>query len=701
MHSIEIALKERSQITNLTLLDDDKIFYATKYNGARIIDTQEYKTHLKLIHKELGADTTAICINKDATLLAFANKNVINILNLKTKKIIKSIRIANQYINKLSFSLPYIIAGTNQGRVLQYRYDNSALLARICSFPYKRERIASNFISAFSLFNTTLAASGQGGALIISDIYIQDNNQVLIEQGERINALCFIDQQTIVSANISGKIIVHSLTTEKIINIIDAPFSDIKQIIKMPNPHFIAIIGDENYIAIADIHKGKIVHTKYIEFTYNIDRVLLVNDASLLVALRDYSIINVKLPTLHELKELIMQGNLEDAYAMVENEKMLQESREYKILEQRYKLIYNNALNALINQSKTLAQKIILPIKKIDSKKREISALFTAFENYNRFKILYLEKKYALAFAMAKKHEALQKTPIYIKLEDAWKDAFVNAQRHIALEKDEHAKALLNEYITVTSKRPIIKLFLNKDKNFMAFLQAIQRDDFQTIEELLHNNPLLKEVPTYVVLHQSIEKNIAQIDLLINKGDLIKAKELLSKFKRSSFLKEELKRVYSDFENMTHLQNAYKDNDFKLCYEILDKHPALNSSELGILLNKHWTKLIEQCEEFALKANPNGIKTTLNDLLLVQTRKGKVGDLLRVSFHSRVKAFLAKKNFGSAKNIIYSYIDIFGNDNEIKSLMRTYEAISKQHLAITQDDRVDRNRWSEIEDIIA
>ena len=701
MPSVDIVIKERSQITDLTLLDDGNIFYTTKYNGAKIVDTRNYKIIKKLIHKELGAETTAICVSKDATLLAFANKNIINILNLKTKKIIKSIKIANQYINKLSFSLPYIIAGTDQGRVLQYRYDNSALLARICSFPYKRKNITNNFISAFALFNTTLASAGQGGALIISDIYIQYNNQVLIEQGQHIDALCFIDQHTIVSANIGGKVIVHSLKTEEIISTIDAPFSDVKQIIKMPNPNFIALSGDENYIAIADIYKGKIVHAKYVTFPYNIEKMELINDESLLVTLKDYSIINVKLATPHKLKELIMQGNLEAAYEIIEQEKMLLESREYKILEQRYKLIYQNALNALLNQNKTLAQKIILPIKKIKSKKREIDALFTSFENYNRFKILYLEKKYALAFAMATKHVALQQTPIYIKLEDAWRDSFINAQRHMTLGKDDHAKALLDEYITVVSKRPIIKLFLNKDKNFMTFLLAIQRDDFQTVEELLHDNPLFQEAPTYVVLNQSIEKNITKIDLLINQGDLVKAKELLLKFKRSSFIKEELKRIYSDFENMSHLQKAYQNNDFKLCYETLDKHPALNSSELGVLLNKHWAKLIHECEEFALKANPNGIKTTLDGLLLVQTRKGRVGDLLRVSFHSRIKAYLAKNSFGGAKNIIYSYIDIFGSDNEIKSLMKTYEAMSKKQLAITQNDRIDRNSWTEVEAIIS
>ena len=189
--------------------------------------------------------------------------------------------------------------------------------------------------------------------------------------------------------------------------------------------------------------------------------------------------------------------------------------------------------------------------------------------------------------------------------------------------------------------------------------------------------------------------NIKKIELFINQGELLKAKELLFKFKNSSHVNKDLKRLNTKLQDMTSLQEAYQINDFKKCYELLDTYPHLNSSELGILLNKHWAKLISECEEYALKGNPKGIKKALDTLISISTRKHKIGDLLRVSFHSKIKAFLAKKNFKSAENIIYSYIDIFGNDNEISSLMKSYELMSKTKLAITQDqnERVQRDKW--------
>jgi len=697
MPVIEECIKERSPITTLNTLDGNIISYSTQYNGVKLLENQTFDTKIKIINKDINSSTTATCFSSDANLLAFANSNIINILDLHTKKIIKSIKTLSQKIDILTFcnNSEYIIAGSHSGRVYQYRYDNSALLSRLCSFPYIQQKNKNSFISAFSVIENKLACSGVGGAIFIIDLYSQVQRKVLLDKGERVNALCFIDKNIVVSGDVSGKILVHQLHKRAKTKIIDAPFKNIKQIIKMPNPNFIMISSDTNYVAIADIKNSKIVHSKYAKFETNITHITLASDESVLVALENYKILNLELSSVAKLKSLIIHNSLYEAFKLVNNEPMLQDTLEHKLLEKRYHSIYTEALNALMNQNKNLAKGIIDPLKEIQSKKQEINSLFMAFENYNRFKVLYLEKKHSLAYALCKKYPALQQTPLYIKLQERFKDSFTNALRHIKIGKDEHAVGLMNEYITVTSKREIIKLLLNKDIKFLAFLQAIDEKDFQTIEELKHKNEIFIQTPTYVSLKQSINKTISKIDSFVNQGDLVKAQKLLATFKNSSHVNQELKRIHTNLQNMQELLYAYEKNDFKSCYEILDTNPPLNSSQLGVLLNKHWAKLIHECEEFALKGNAKGIKTALNTLISISTRKNKIGDLLRVSFHSKIKASLANKRFKNAENIIYSYIDIFGTDTEIRSLMHAYELMSKNTLAITQDQnrQVKRDKW--------
>ena len=693
-------IRERSPITALTKLNDKTIAYSTQYSGAKIIDNENFDTKIKIIHKELNSETTAICFSPDENLLAFANSNIINILNIKTKKIIKVIKTLSEKITILIFSSDsyYIIAGSDTGRVYQYRYDSSALLARLCSFPHKQKRDNNSYISAFTILNNKLACSGSGGALYLIDL-LQTKKEILIKQGERINALCFIDDKTLVSANTMGTISIHSLASTCRAKTIDAPFTNIKNIIKMPNPNYVMISSDTNYVAIADIQNSKIAHSKYTEFETTVSHLVSVSEESIFVALDNNKIINIQIGSPSKLKSLIIHNSLYEAYRLVENEPMLQGCIEYKLLEKRYESIYHDTLTALMNQNKNLAKSIIDILRGVRSKEQEINSLFIAFEQYNRFKLLYLEKKYALAYAICNKHEALKLTPLYLKLEENFKDSFINAQRHMKMGKDKHAVDLMHEYITVTSKRDIIKLFLNRDIKFHTFLKAIDEKDFQTIEELKYDNALFIKAPTYVSLSQTIEKSIKKIDLCIEQNDLVKAKKLLSNFKNTSHVNRELKRLYEKLNNMQNLQDAYEINNFKRCYEILDSHHPLNSTQLGILLNKHWAKLINECEEHALNGNAKGIKTTLDTLISISTRKNKIGDLLRVSFHSKIKASLANKRFKNAENIIYSYIDIFGSDNEIKSLMNAYEVMSKKSLAITQeqDERVRRDKWMESE----
>ncbi|MCD4668239.1 MAG: hypothetical protein K8R44_06600 [Sulfurimonas sp.] len=113
------------------------------------------------------------------------------------------------------------------------------------------------------------------------------------------------------------------------------------------------------------------------------------------------------------------------------------------------------------------------------------------------------------------------------------------------------------------------------------------------------------------------------------------------------------------------------------------------------MLQKQWSKIISKCEVFALKGNIKDIKTTLGEFINLSSRRDKIGDLFRVSFHSKIKGLLAQKKYKKAEAIIYSYIDIFGLDNEIISIMKMYENFSKTRLAITQNqnNRIDRDNW--------
>jgi len=702
MPKIYECIIARSKITNLVTLDKETLAFTTLQNGLALLDYQECEIKKSLTHNKLNTNVTASTFSPNTELFAFVNNRVIFIIDIQTKDTLQMISVEDEDITLLSFdpSSTYIIAGTKNGRVLQYKHDKTSLLSRLCSFPHNRKSIYlkfkedENYVSAFAFYKNTLACSGYGGAIFLIDIHTQANKNIITHHRTRVNTLCFLDENTLISGNDDGSVDITNLKDVKKFKTINTPLSAIKQIIIMPNPNYIMLSGTSNIISIIDIKNYKITHSKYAEFTANINSITMINDESIMVALDNKRISYIDLPSVEKLKSFILHNNLEAAYKLIHSEPMLQNSHEHQLLEDKFETVFLEATNALINQNKSLAKNILEAYKNISSKQVQIRELFSAFDNFRRFHGLFLEKKYALAYAMTSKFEPLKQTIQYKQMEQVFKTAFANAQRQVIMGNIAGAKALLFEYAAVMSKKPIIQLILTQNKEFIEFLQAINKKDYNSIYKLIKTNKLFEQIPNYVSLKEQITEKLENIHFSIKTGEIVIAKKLLFSLSNIPHIEKEIEQLNLECKYALVLRKAYKENRFKSCYEILDSHKSLKNTELGVLLEKHWSKLMLKCEEYALAGNIKDIKKDLDGLMRLTSRQNKIGDLVRVAFQVRIKILIKSKNFRGAETIIYTYLDIFGQDSEIKQIMNNFERISLLELAITHNSiRPSRDSW--------
>jgi soluble cytochrome b562 len=455
------------------------------------------------------------------------------------------------------------------------------------------------------------------------------------------------------------------------------------------------VSGHTKSVAIIDIKNYKLIHTKYMEFTDTIHSISLFDDETLIVALNNSQILSVKLSSLKQLKSFIIHNSLDFAYELIAKEPMLRNSAEHKELEEKFNQLYMDAVNALVHNNKILAQQLTDMFKNVPSKRVQIQQMFLAFDNYPKFKLHFLDKKYTLAYAMSSKFPALQHTPQYKKMEEIWKTAFLRAQKQVLLGKHENAKLYLTDYMTLPSKRALIQLILKENKKFIEFLKAVEEKEFLKVSKLAQENELFLQIPSYLALMGEIHEYLKYAQDCIQKGEIDEAKCYLSKLENLPVVDKKVLLLYKECEHVEKLQDAYNKSDFISCYNILDTYPTLESTQLGLLLEKHWLKIIAMCETFAQKGNIKDIKTTLGELITLPARLNKIGDLLRLSFHVQIKMLKGKKSFKKAENLIYSYIDIFGLDNEIAAIMKKFENVSSLKLAITQEQysRRGRNEW--------
>jgi len=699
----EECTKARSEITAICVLEDDKFVFSTKIHGAKIVSLTRCSTLKHLSIELLCYKTTAVAFSETSELMAIANANIIYIVSTANKALLQTIKTNDGIIEIISFvpNSRYVITGTNHGRVMQYRYDGRAQLSRLCSFGHihlenrSKSRIKNNYVSAFAFHDKFFASSGYGGVITILKMNSYTNRYIIDSSKVRINALCFLDNNKIVSGNIDGLIQIHSLKKYQAVKNIDTPFRKIKNIIVMPNRNFIMVSAEDKNLIVIDTRIAKIVTTSYLNFKDNVSHISLSGDDNLLVVLQSKQIFKVELPTAKQLKSYILHNEIDKAYELIEKDPMLKGTREHKRVEVMYENMYMKAITALTHTNTQEARKLMKMFSDIPSKKDDVNSIFKAFEYFPRFKTLFLEKRYALAYAMAEKHPALKHTRQFKKMEEAFKEAFSFAQKQILIGREDVAKEVLSVYATTVSKKPILNLILKQNKDFLKFLKVIQDKDYVSMDALIKKNPSFSEIPTFVALKDSAQTSLDEIENLIDKGEVGDAIEHIKLLLNTPNIKSELQALYKECKLIQKLQEAYAKDDFILCYEILDTSKFIDSLELVKMLEAHWSKLMNECEIFALKGDIKSIKKILGELIRVKTRVDKIGDLLRLSFQVKIKVLMSKQHLKSAENIIYSYIDIFGADAEIRLIMCMYEKLSSNKLAITlpQEQNVTRDAW--------
>ena len=318
------------------------------------------------------------------------------------------------------------------------------------------------------------------------------------------------------------------------------------------------------------------------------------------------------------------------------------------------------------------------------------------------------ENSLTLAFEMIDKNPLLRDTAEHNKLEEMYRVVFNKAIEELCKKKKNNALKLLKHFNDVSSKKEEINALFIDFKHYDRFIQHISEKKYSIAYALCSKHNSLTLTTKFKEMENifNVAFKLAREQMLMNQKDL--ATDTLGPYMTVLSKREQIKNLLkgnysygnsnkekSDAEIQSEkFLLAYEKSDFKECYELIDNY-SLEDLELVTLLEKHWAKLMLECENHALDGNIKAIKTLLGELISTKTRVEKIGDLLRVAFYSKIRTLQGNKKFSSAENIIYSYIDIFGVDIEIKDIMKEYEKVSRNRLAIThnESEKVLRNDW--------
>lgn len=698
MPQIKECQKVRSEITAIKALQNNTVAVGTKTHGIQIFEAENCQNRQTLNVTQINYKTTAIDFHPSENICAIVNDETIYIVSLTNRTVLQTIVTQNGAIDIISFvpNRPYLVSGTKEGRVMLYRYDGHSEISRLVSFAHTgpKKQVANKYVSAFAFSQNYIACSGYGGC--VSLIHLNSHQQIrkYCSSKVRVDTLCFIDEDTLLFGNVEGRLFSQSLHNKESVFSINMPFTNITKILRFPASDFVLISGKSNNICLVNIKTRKLVSSKYLIFEDEVQTMILVNEQNLIVALKNKQLYHVKFSNLHDLKECMLKKNIAKALNIIDSDPRLQGTKEHKRVEVLYEKMYAKAFSHLINSNKQELKQLVGIMKNIDNKTDDIELLFKAYKNYPKFQSFTLEKKYALAYTLCEKFPPLKFTPEYKKMEDNFKQTYTFAQKQILIGRQDVAKDALEPYITVLSKRALINLLLRQNKEFLEFLKALQNKDYNMIHSLVSKYEIFKDIPGYDILQKSQETLLKNIDVAIDNAKMDEAIQQIKSMQRFTCNQERLEELFDKALSAQKLLASYEANNFKKCYERIDKDERLQKLEITKLLERHWQKLMDQCEKHALEGNIQGIKETLQELMYISSRAQRTGDLLRLSFYTQIKQLINKNKFKSAENIIYSYIDIFGMDKELKIIMKNYEKQTSKKLAITHEQEKKRTRES-------
>ena len=296
----------------------------------------------------------------DAQYIAYAIESSLYIFQIETQKIIQHIKIESNSISVIEFDAEsnYIFVATDERKILQYKIDCLSLISQYIFD-------LSSSINSMIFFKSLLATKDNNGNIALINLYSKSNKISLKYDSYPINTLCFVDSNTLLSGDENGNIYISALKNSSLIKKIETGFTKIKQILLMPNPNYIIVVGDANYVSVYDIKNYKLIHHKYLSFNTQVDKVIYIDDYTLCICCASNKINKIELASPTNILSHILHNSLKEAYELIEKDNTLKESLEYIELETLYKKIYLQALELLIEKRREKALVILAPFKDI------------------------------------------------------------------------------------------------------------------------------------------------------------------------------------------------------------------------------------------------------------------------------------------------------------------------------------------------
>ncbi len=501
--------KNLKQRISLFYVEDNALFVVDEIN--RVIEFDEnllLKRGFKLKFIPNRPSERAVKIDND--ILAIGAKNYISVWDLKSKKHLANFKREDEVLS-VGIDKNYMVSGGTNGKIELY---NLKILSKVATLAKHRDFI--NDLAIDSDMNEVYAGCYDKAVLFINSVsFIKKERYLHIKEVKKIEK-----KDNLISADKISDIIKWNVFKQDKKDRVDfyKEFRDF-----WIDEDFLVVLG-QNKIMVYDLEKEVILNDNFLEVG-KADKIVVFGKFLLF---SDLNGVIFKVDLFKDerlLLDYILKEDFKSAYELIDKNPFLRRSAGFNRLERMVELIIKRA-KQLFETDRTEAIKLLDKLLVVPQLRSKIEEIIKHFSEIVKFKHAIKSGNYALAYMLANSYPLLKETKYYEILEKKWQFAFEKALRLINEGKISEAKEILEPFMAVPEKLPLIEFLLKKAEIIRLLREKLAKRDFKGFFDLVKTHPELKLTKEYMNVLKYAQNLYKKAQELIKQEEFEKAKKV-------------------------------------------------------------------------------------------------------------------------------------------------------------------------------
>lgn len=659
----------KSSVIRLRTLDNGQLAVVDEYTAMRVIDTKYFRildgfksnvVHVNFLERQAAVSADGLyCIS----IVPGSDKAAV--FDVTNKKLLYRVGHHKGELESVGIDAQgrYCVTGGQDGKVFVWALQTGLLAF---AMPHHSDFVTS---IAFSQNGQWIATGSYDRAINVMNLSTMKQHVKLSGHSSVVVSMLFISGLRLLSAERDGALVIWDLHNGRIFKRLPKLGDEITSMCLSLDRRFAFVATRLGYVALYDLHSYELVRQRYLKIQETITSIAFIGENfSLAIGTKEgnihfYSLFGNE----SEYQELIHKKSFRVFYALLDDNPMLIYSKVYEEAENYWVRYVKTAKSYLEEGEKLKAKELLEPFIGIASKASFIQQLFRDYEHYPLFLTYTQEKRYSLAYALAKQYPSFSDSDAYQKMELSWKKHFLKAQEIIMTQNGEElARQILAPFRGITEKAPLIQAMCTERRIYEYFKKVIATRNFVKFIELTKMYTFLKEFSEYDEVMLYIDQLYIKTQKEFKNGDYVNAKkgcEILILFPEYN---QETREMLEIIKIKNLFYEALLANNFISAFSYLSSYPLLYDMPEAKKLESQWNKVVDKALSCAVKGDAIELRNVFVNYLSINAKFAAIGSVFAQCYAVQLDQKM-KLNVPSVdlENGIRNYIFMFGIDETI------------------------------------